>query len=94
MNSRRSFFKRLAQAAAIVALAPQLCFRAKPEAFELLTYRKNVVGVYEQLRMCDEWVKEHGINPPLDLDDCFKALYKLKEARAHRDFAQDFFFDS
>lgn len=30
MNSRRSFFKRLASMAAIVALAPQLAFRTKP----------------------------------------------------------------
>ena len=35
MTGRRSFFKRLAQAAAIVALAPQLCFRTKPETFSL-----------------------------------------------------------
>lgn len=34
--NRRSFFNRIARAAAIVALAPQLCFRAKPFDFEVL----------------------------------------------------------
>lgn len=33
MTTRRSFFTRLAQAAAIVALAPQLAFRAPPIRF-------------------------------------------------------------
>lgn len=28
MNSRRGFFKRIAQAAAIIALAPQIAFKA------------------------------------------------------------------
>lgn len=36
MNTRRTFFKSLAKAAAIVALAPQLCFRQKLELPVLL----------------------------------------------------------
>lgn len=31
MNTRRAFFRSLAKAAAIVALAPQLCFKQKLE---------------------------------------------------------------
>lgn len=31
MNSRRGFFKSLAKAAAVVALAPQIAFRVRPE---------------------------------------------------------------
>lgn len=51
---RRSFFKRLATAAAIVALAPQLCFRQRlqlPDAsnLELLPWQDHFGNMLTQM---------------------------------------------
>lgn len=58
---RRSFFKSLAQAAAIVALAPQLAFRAAPQTF----------GVYQAISVCQR------VNGPLDLDAIMDLSFTL-----------------
>lgn len=54
--NRRSFFQSLARAAAIVALAPQLAFRVRPERLlvseyvPVLEFKANAMGVYAQLQ--------------------------------------------
>lgn len=42
MNTR-SFFKSLARTAAIIALAPQLCFRVRPELPKIMPHERKVL---------------------------------------------------
>lgn len=73
--NRRSFFSKCLRAAAIVALAPQIAFRVKPD-LPTLTYRANF-GVYEQLRACENVI----VREPLDLQAFFKLNYDIMRAR-------------
>jgi len=77
---RRRFFKALAKAAAIVALAPQLAFRVKPERIEL-HYVTNSTGVYEQLKACEGYVDRDG---HINLDELFQLSADIKRKRGNQ----------
>ena len=48
MNTRRGFFKSLAKAAAIIALAPQIAFRVRPEVvgLDLAEFHQHFVQIW------------------------------------------------
>jgi len=55
---RRSFFQAVAKAAAIVALAPQIAFRVKPEAIavkmpEVLAYELTITSIEAGVKKLD-----------------------------------------
>lgn len=61
---RRSFFQSLAKAAAIVALAPQLAFRVKPDLPSVaIGWDVGVNGGSAYVLMVDGVVKESGQIP-------------------------------
>lgn len=80
---RRSFLKRLAEAAAIVALAPQIAFRAPKPKFEPdgLQWRSNSTGIREILRQ-----SEACFDPsvPLKMEDWLRQCYAIKESRGEQ----------
>lgn len=81
--NRRSFFNRIARAAAIVALAPQIAFRTKAAAFEVdggLQWRCNTIGIREQLKQCASSFKP---TDTLDFDDFLKQVYAIKRQRGN-----------
>jgi hypothetical protein len=47
MNTRRGFFKSLFKAAAIIALAPQIAFRVKPD-LGIDTHKLNLTEMFDQ----------------------------------------------
>lgn len=57
---RRNFFKAVGKAAAIVALAPQLCFRAKAEAVKIAFEPLHECTVYRYLKNTYRWVHVSG----------------------------------
>lgn len=61
MNSRRGFFRSLAQTAAIIALAPQLAFRVRPEVVDMAAI---------DLEMQRAWVNTFFFVEPIDFKAC------------------------
>lgn len=88
--NRRSFFNSIAKAVAVVALAPQLCFRPRWEAPEtVLSYRCNVMGIYEQLRMCGN---AYELTPPPTVLDLLNNVYAvIKRRKQNQEWVDEFF---
>lgn len=61
MNSRRGFFRSLAQTAAIIALAPQLAFRVRPEV---------PVGWTPEMEIQRAFMMNFFFGEPVDFKNC------------------------
>lgn len=65
MNSRRGFFRSLAKTAAIIALAPQLAFRVRPEVVDVAAIDRELQRAWVNMfffgeRLPDDWHEKYA----------------------------------